>query len=460
MDKDVLGTAPVPQGGDHLDDLLAAARAQGRPAGDSADHGGSKLRWERGLAIGLALTTAAGALGDSVAASQLVTSGGPAVFGLVWPLGASSLVVLAVTLMRVIDRFRRVVVLRALCLAYAAGFVITLAGYASGIPRALPSALAWTLADQLLMLIPVVIWVLAGDVFTAGQSASVYPRIARWQNVGQGAGFLISAVAAPWLSRLGVPLVALLIVPAGCCVAIAIITPRALVGAPTATATQAGESGSATGEAIRLVASLPSLRWLWWSSCAVVTAGAAIEFGFLDVLHIEGKDAADVQLLYAATALTAYTLCWIVQSTIASRALKRFGIERMLQVLPVATLAAGAVMLVAIGVPSIAAAAVALVMWRVPRWSVDVTARNAALALVPDSRRGRVAFVLSLGPPTAGFIAVGIPIALVAVTGMHQLAAITTLSMAALAVAASAMTARRWADTQLSFRLKRRRRLG
>jgi len=480
----------VPEG-DDLDDLLSAARSArarrlddvlGDVAGESAgttapeavapSHGDSgtdatgdvyearRARWVRGLSVVLAAVAFAGLLTDAVAASQLLSESGPWAFAIVWPLGGLSLLAAAALQARFVDRFARIGVMVGLLVGYSLLFVVVLVLAGLDLPSSWPAAVAWLLADQMNFLVPLVVWALAGDVFTAGEALTLYPRISRWTHVGQFAGLAVATGAALVWTESGSNLVWLLFLAPAACVVAAGVAPRLLRDATTGLGHGRDE---ATGEAWRgtlaFIRELPSFLWLLRLSFAVMLAGTIVEFAFFELSGDRIQSAGRLQALYAGATLAGFALCWLVQATAASSILRRFGVQKVLLALPLATLLAGVVMVVAGSDRSVVLAVVALLVWRLPRWSIDGSARQSAMALLPDERRARSSFAIDLAPIATALVVSAAPISLMLLTDQRWLLGGSAVLLAAVALGFGTRVASTWEATQLNYRLKRRKRL-
>ncbi|MDQ1250171.1 MAG: antiporter, family, partial [Actinomycetota bacterium] len=173
---------------------------------------------------------------------------------------------------------------------------------------------------------------------------------------------------------------------------------------------------------------------------------------------ILGGDAEGLQVAYGAVILVSFLLCWLLQHFAAERIQDRIGIPGVLMVLPIAAIAASAVMLAGMATESLLLMAVGFGLWLIPRWSIDENARRAALALVPDERRTRVSFIVDLGPVAVGLIGAGLFSAVGLLTGLVWLIPVVSIVLAALAIAPSLRVVRGWDDSLLSWRMRRRKR--
>jgi len=451
-----------------LDDLLAGTVAAGRArraAGDEAAAdaptaaSGGRSRWIAGLAVTLALVGLSGVLTDAVAAAVLLADHGPGALAVVWPLGGLGLLAVAALQSRYVDRFARVPVLVTLCGAYAALFVVALVLLAAGVERTIPATLTWLLADQMNFLLPVVVWALAGDVFTAGQGTTVFPVLSRWLYAGQVAGLAVATVAP--LALRDAAMAWLLAVPAVLLVLTLVVAPVLLRGAATGRGHGRAETtADSMRSTLALVRDLPAFRWLLRSSLVVMAAGYALEFAFFAQGRARLSALGELQAFYAGATLVGFGLCWAVQSFVTPRLLKRVGVARVLGILPAATLAAAVVLTVAGASGALALSAVGLLIWRLPRWSVDASARQAAQAIIPDERRARTSLLVDLVPVAGALVVAAVPISVSVWLDRTWPAPVLAAVLAVPAILASRRVVGTWEDTQLSYRLKRRRRLG
>ncbi|CAB4856776.1 unannotated protein [freshwater metagenome] len=445
---------------DALDDLIRAAGAQARSAPE-VDTGEPKRRWARALSLSFAGIAVSGAITEAVGASQVVSHSGTAALAVVWPLAALGLLGIALLQAKYIDRVARLPMLVGLCLGYAAAYGVALVLLVSHAPTTVTFGLAWLLADQMNYLLPLMIWALAADVFTAGQGVTVFPSISRWLFVGQVSGLGIATIAPSILGSSDSSLGWLLVLPPVVCVGVAIFLPRRLRDATAS----AGHGRSETTreslkETVSFIGALPAFRWMLIMSLAVVSAGAIVEFGFLDIARQHFTTAGSFQTLYAGTALIGIVLCWAVQTFATTKLLQRRGVEKVLQLLPLFALVGAALLAVAGAANQIVLAVAATLVWRLPRWSADASARQTALATIPDERRARSSLLIDLVPVALGFIVVAIPIGLSRLMGNTWIAPLVAVLLAVAAVAAGRRVGSTWDDTQLSYRLKRRKRLG
>jgi hypothetical protein len=412
----------------------------------------------------MAALALAGLIADTVAAAQLLSDSGPVGLLVVWPIGGIGLLVVAGLQSRYVDRFARVPVLVWLSSVYAGLFALTLVLFTTSLPVSIPAGVAWLLADQMVFLLPLVVWSLAGDVFTAGEALSVYARIMRWTYAGQFVALAIAVTAPWWLVSLGIDLIWLMVLPPIACAVVAVVIPRALRDAPTSHGHGRSQSlRVSVRETTELIRSLPAFTWLLRSSFAVMLAGGLIEFASLQVLAERVGSAGSLQAIYAGASLAVIAASVVIQRFVTPRVLQTRGVAVALIALPVATVVGVVVLLVASALDSVfgsvVLAMIGLFAWRTIRGSLNEAARQSAMATLPDEGRARATFLVDLVPIALGFVLFA-PVAVVAVlAGAAWLVPAVALVPAVVAVVTARRIVTTWEDTQFSYRLKRRRRL-
>lgn len=460
LDQMIAATKSTKDAGEALDGLIQSAGV--RPHGQAPeDRGAVRRRWVMGLAVAVGLLGFSGVVTDSVAVTQLVGESSPTALALVFPLGGIGLVLMSILQSRFIDRYARKSVLVRLCLTYMVVFAAVLVLFATSAPTKIPAAIGVVLADQMNFMLPLLIWTLASDVFTAGQAVTVYPVITRWLYGGMILGFGVATVVGIVSDHTGFSPAWLLVIPPVFLLAVAVFVPRILHDATLSEGHGKDESASESMKAsVSLLKDLPAFKWLLGLSLAVMAGGAIIEYGFFDVAHATVEKTGSLQAIYAAVFCGVLILSWAVQTWVASPVMNRAGIGKTMQILPVATLVAAGVMVVAGATEQIAVAIVAIAIWRTPRGSIDFVGRQAAMATVPDNQRARFSNLINVVPVGIGFMVVAGPIGLSRLADNRWLAPIIAVVLAALAVGTGVKVVKKWDDTQLSYRLKRRKRLG
>jgi hypothetical protein len=285
--------------------------------------------------------------------------------------------------------------------------------------------------------------------------------MSRWLYGGQVLGFGVATGVGIAANAAGFSLAWLLVAPPVICLLVAVLMPRALRDATTSEGHGRAEtSREALRQSFGLLKDLPAFRWLFVGSFAVMAAGAIIEFGFFDIVELKSTRPGTLQALYAGVFLVVIVIAWALQARVAGPALNRVGAGRMLQLLPLMTLVAAVLLVVGGATKVIALAIASTVLWKLPRQSLDNNARQLAMATIPDAQRARLSNLINLVPVAVAYLVVAGPIGLTRLFDSHWVAPLIAVVLGVLAVLAAGRTAKTWDDTQLSYRLKRRKRLG
>jgi len=460
LDDMIRSASTAKEAGSVLDDLISAsgARPHGSPPEDRA---AVRRRWVMGLAIAVGLLGFSGMVTDSVAITQLVGKSSPTALALAFPLGGLGLVLMALVQSRFIDRYARKSVLVSLCFMYAAVFAVMLVLFATNVPTQIPAAMGVILADQMNFMLPVLIWTLASDVFTAGQAVTVYPIISRSLYVGNILGFGVAAALGIVSDRTGFSPAWLLVIPPVFLIAVAVFVPRILHDVTLSEGHGKNESArESIKQSFSLLKDLTAFKWIFGLSLAVMGAGAILEFGFFDVANQSVRSTGSLQAIYAAVFCGVLIVGLAIQTWVATPLMSRAGIAKALQILPIATLVASIVMVIAGATEQIVVAIVAIAIWRTPRSSIDFVGRQAAMATVPDNQRARFSNLINVVPVGIGFTVLAGPIGISRLADNRWVAPAIAVALALVAVTFGRKVLKTWDNTQLSYRLKRRKRLG
>ena len=477
----VAGSAPAPEtNADSVDDawgFLSARKAEvlaridqrgvpeavveHRERGEfRADMGGVSLKRRAvPMARVLLLVSVAGFLTEAVAATQIISLGGPRALLIVYPIGGIGLLLVALLQFRFVDQAGRLKVLRIAGLGYASAFVVALLMLGASVVPVVAVAIIYLLGDQLNFLVPLLVWSLAGDEFNVAEGRKVFGWIVAWTYAGQVLGLVFAATSPLLLNQLDVPLTIVLVVDPIVCLVVAFWLPHKLKGTFAAAGLARPESLKASiGSARDFINGVPVWRLFFISSMITFVGGMTLFIGFMSSEEqIIGDDAAKLQIYFGSVMLASLVICLILQKFFAERMLEKLGIPGVLMILPLATVFGGILVSVGILTSNLAWLAVGLAAWFIPRWSIDENARRAALALVPDERRTRVSFLVDLLPVSVGLIAAGPVAALGLLTDQLWAVPLAAAIVAGVAVPFAIKVRRGWADSLLNWRLRRRK---
>lgn len=414
------------------------------------------------IAVALALVSVASLLTDTVAAAQVVALAGPNALSAVYAISGLLLGLSTIVQFTSIDRRPRLTTLRMLGFGFGIASTSALAwAFIGGAPAFAISAV-WIISDQVQLLLPVVLWSLAGDIFNTAESNRVYGWVLRLVYIGQLVGLLAATVAPLWMPAVGIPLVGILTMTPIACLAVALWLPVRMRHEPTSTGQPSSETlREAVCVALTFLREVSTWRALVIAAVVSAMAGLLALVGFTGAVEsILGPDAGQLQIVIGGTTFAVLLLCVVFESTVADRIRERYDVPTLLLVLPIVTV--GSAILLAVGAAwaSIPILAMAMVILGVPTYTVDESARQAALTLVPDQLRARITFIIEFGRFTLAQVAAGL-IALIGSTlGWFWLTGLIAAALAAAAIPWAVKVRRTWEESLLSWRLRRRKHLG
>lgn len=411
------------------------------------------------MAVALAGIFFAGFVTEVVAASQMISLAGTESLLFIYPLGGLGLLLLGLVQFRLVDGAARLKVLRYATLAYAILFTIALVFIAGGLVPILAVGLIWLLADQLNYLVPLLVWSLAGDEFNVAEGRKIFGWLVTWTYLGQISGLAVALLTPILLQGLNFDLSWLLIIAPTVCVILALWLPHALRNSSAAKGTANRDSlNESIKGAAEFINGVPIWRSLMVASTLTFVAGTTVIMGYsVGVGDILGRDAANLQIIFAGTWIVALGICWGIQHFFAERIAERAGIPGTLIILPIATALAAIALALGSAIGSVAVLVVAITVWRIPRWSLDENARRGALALVPDERRTRVSFLIDLTPVAVGLVLAAPIVGIGFATGVLWLPGIIAFAIALVAVFYSRKVMKGWGDSLMNWRLRRRK---
>lgn len=362
----------------------------------------------------------------------------------------------------IVDRYSRVKLMAGVSLAFAAVFVILRIMFAVGSPGWLNYSIMYLIAEQQLILFPVIFWVLANDIFSFAQTQRLFPLIASWSFVGKLAGIGVAWISPNLFGRLGLESEEILLFNALVYVIGYLLVVSSLRRVKVRPTIKQAESVKETlTEGWDFVRGVGLFRFLMLAIIALAVADTIIEFRFLVVTDAIFVGQVAYQRFYSIYRLAATLLGFIVQTFIASRLINRIHVKNIFLIFPlVVLLGAGG----AIASASLWAIAAAMLSIKLVRETIDESGRKSIQSLVPEERRGRVSTFIDNYLPAGGTILACL------VTGMIVLVGIwigRDLHLLYLAVACLAGGFALWAvlkmrkvyeGSLLNWRLKRRQR--
>lgn len=421
----------------------------------------SRLR-QRGAPIAgaLALVTFSGILADIVSLSQILTLSGAQSLLILYPLGGLGVAIPALALGPVVDRWARLPMLRTVGLGIASAYLLALV--------LLPSApmvavsLTWIVAVLQNTLFPMLVWSLAADIFNVSESREVNGWIGSWSYVGRLAALALSTVAPALAHWAQVPLTVLLVIPPVLTAAVALWLPRRMRDAATSQGTPRGARASqSVASGWRFAKEVPIWRWLVIGAAFSCTADGLNSIGVAAASEfVFGQNPAALQAYLAGMQLLATVVSLAVQRWVSAPAMRRLNVRGGLLVQPVSQVVAGLLVAASLTTGNLLVLAAAIVVWRVPAWTLDQTAKSAALGYVPESRRAQVSLILVLASIAVAWVLSAALAAPALLTGLGWAVGAIAATVGSIAFVWWAKLYRGWDVGLLDWHLQRRKRPG
>jgi hypothetical protein len=412
------------------------------------------------IAFALALSSVAGLLTEAVAPAQILAIAGPTALVAIMALSAVCVAIVVIVQFTFVDSQPRLRMLRVIAGIYTVGFAIALAYVALGGHSVVGIGAIWMLGDQQQMLIPVLIWSLAGDVFNTGESRKIFGWIMAWTYAGMIVGLGVATFSPPLFTSESIPLSNLLVINPIACLVIAVWIPWQMRGMETGKGTKERERlRPAITTTLEFFREVPIMRALLIASCFTAMAWGFATIGFsTSAESIIGPDAGTLQTFIGGTTLVILLVGLAYQLLVAPRVAVKMNSATQLLLIPFLSIAAGLVLSAGAALGSLALLAIGLVLIDMPTRSIDEPAQQEVLTLVPDQLRARVSFTVQLVRwPLALLIA---SLLSLAITWLGLLWVLGLLSAVAAAIALPwALRLRRdWETGLVNWRLRRRKR--
>jgi ATP/ADP translocase len=290
----------------------------------------------------------------------------------------------------VVDRFKRGIlalcIFTVFCPIYLGLYVLSTQPF----PAWVFYSLLTVVSDQQWLLLPLLVWSLASDVFATAAAKRIFPILGSVALIGAIVGNSIAAAVAQWLDAQST---VLLLFNAGLVLGatgILAVTMRYM-------SHHARQSTSANGvietlvEGWMFIVEVPIFRYL---AAGLILLGACftvIEFQFLVDVAVAFSNPSDLQSFYGLFKSISVATLLLIQSVVTGKLLNRTGFKSIFLFFPSAVLIG--LLLTLIG-PNLFGVIIGNYIVRVILLGIDQPARKAFQGLVPDERRGRVSAFL------------------------------------------------------------------
>lgn len=289
----------------------------------------------------------------------------------------------------VVDRTRRQRLGVWLLVTFSLLYLALYALFSLGTPDWIPYSLLTVVNDQQWVILPMLFWALANDLFSTSAAKRLFPVLAMVGFAGGVVGNGMTAVIAKWVSNgetgsieLLLSNSVLLLVGAGI-----LLAGQRRVGF-SAHQSRAGETVRDTlAEGFAFVREVPGYRYLGIAMVLLAVGLNVVEYQLIAVAASSFTPTSNLEAFYAIVRALRIVLTVVVQAVAAGWLLKQLGFESVFAVVPVAVLCG---LLVALFWPAVLGLVVAEYLSRTAVEGVDEPSRRAFVGLVPDERRGRV----------------------------------------------------------------------
>lgn len=315
---------------------------------------------------------------------------------LVWAVDMALLVLATGLQSLIIDRFHRLKLLSGIIAILLALYaLLSVAFFVKGFPSTVSFTLLYLLTDQQWLMLPLVFWILANDLFDPAQGRRLFPLIGSFAFVGTIVGLLVAQLDAA-LSFGPVKLLAFNAVAFGVSL---LVLQMALRKRPIR---QKPQESITIAEALSggwtFIRDVPAFRYL---SVSMLAAGVTLTVLLYDSLSDASVElGSGFQSFYAMYSLIIAIASILVQF-LSGKIIEKLGLKNSFAILPF-TMLIGSI--VNFFVPGYVSSAASQGIARVSLQTVDQSSRKAFQALVPAEKRGRVSIFIDSYLPSLGTI--------------------------------------------------------
>jgi AAA family ATP:ADP antiporter len=393
-----------------------------------------------------------------VAISGFLSEAGVEQVPIVWAVDMLVIILTTGLQSLIVDRFERLTLMRAMTFGFALAFVALRLMVSFQAPGWLSYGLMFVLSEQQWLVLPLVFWILAQDIFSVAQAKRLFPLIAGLSFVGELVG-LAAAGAAPHLLQRGgtaseeLLLLNVLIYLFACLVMLGLSKVKV-----RQTVQRRGSVREILTEGWDFVREVPAFRYLSLAILAINLCLTFLEFRFLVVTH--QAFAANYQTFYALYRFSLMLGAFVLQGFLTSRIIGWVTLKNSFLFMPFALLIGATLMLLQGTVNTIGG----FVAPKITQYTVDESTRKSFQGLVPEERRGRVSmfmesYLFALGTFTGSLV---ILVVLFFEVSLGEISSYIYRSLAVLAalvaVGAIFLMRRVYDRSMFDWRLKRRQR--
>lgn len=382
------------------------------------------------------------------ATSSFINAVGPTQILIVWAIDNTIMLITAILFTLVADRFSRQRIINTLFLISFAAYLVLYVLLKTS--SSLGNGLLLVLNDQQWLLVPLTIYALAGDVFSAAESKRLFPVLSTASLIGALLGNGLAVALARLLGSNNAEL--MLFNCAIMLVSLLIARNISRDATPVRRDRSSGSPLETLREGFEFVWAVPAFRYLSIIMLAVGFALNTLEYSVIAQATL-AYQGADLATFYGVFRLLRMSGTFAVQSLLAPRLIKHNFFKYIFSLVPTVMSVMLALILAS---PTLLIIAAADGLTRMALDGIDDPERRAFLSLVPDERRGRVSTFMGGYLLTTGSVVSCIVGILTASLG-HWFIGLALVS-AMIGVIASIALTRSYDVSLLNYRLQRPRR--
>lgn len=311
---------------------------------------------------------------------------------LLWVIDMGLILIGTTIISAVIDRWPRKQLITWIIFGLAIFYLLMRILLSSGVPKGGAYTLLYVVAEQQMMVIPIIFWTMANDIFSIQQTKRFFPWIAASGVIGGIVGNSLAVSLANYFFARGREPHDLLIINALLLLILFIVFQ--VVGRKVPVNVRRAQEGQTLREMFAdgwdFVRNVEVFRYLAIAMVCVGFALTLVEFNFLELLNTNFTGA-QFQTFYGFFRIAQTLTIVLVQAFLASQLIKLIELKRIFIILPIVCV----LIILAVAIyPAIIVIAIGRLIGRTIGYGVDEPARKSLQGLIPDEKRGRVSSFL------------------------------------------------------------------
>ena len=287
-----------------------------------------------------------------------------------------------------VDRFDRIKLIKNITFGLALAYVFLRILFLFNAPKWITYSLFYLFSQQQAFFFPLIVWILANDLFGVVQSKRIFPFIANWELSGNLLGIGIAALAPISFLYFGFKPEELLIFNVFIYLLIYIILNLGMDEVSLRPVQSTKDSMRKTlSEGWSFVREVPAFHFLSISLFAVWICDTILEFHFLVVSEAAFSVPSRYQAFYSLVVLLRVLGYMFIQSFLAEKVISRIGLKNTFFISPIFSLSG---VTLALLISNLVGGVSSIITHKLPLFSISENAVRSFQGFVPEERRGRV----------------------------------------------------------------------